>query len=101
MAEEVLISNPPMKSKINWTQVGGAAVMMGAYFGLPITPEFMSALLLVIGVSTQAVTWALRTYWTGRKPTVMEVKAIARTENLVAVPVSDVKPTALANVVLP
>jgi len=60
----------PKTSKINWTQIIAGAAMLGSYFGLHISPEETAAIVVVIGVGGNVVTWVLRTFFTNTKPSV-------------------------------
>lgn len=60
----------PSTSKINWTQIIGAAAMIGSYFGIHLDPPTQTAVAVSIGLATQAITWVLRTWFTNTKPSV-------------------------------
>ena len=58
--------NPPVKSKINWTQIVSAGASALTVFGLDISPETKVAAVAGIGFANNVVTWLWRTWFTGR-----------------------------------
>jgi hypothetical protein len=51
-------------SKINWTQIISFIAMVGALFGLDLSPELQGALVTAIGAVAAVVTIVWRTWFT-------------------------------------
>lgn len=68
--KEVVVVSTPFWSKINWTQFVGAIAMFGTYFGIDLSPEVQTQVVLAIGGVTQLLTWALRTFFTNKQPSI-------------------------------
>ena len=58
------IVKPATKSKINWTQWIAAGASLLAYFGFSLTPEQIAAIILVIQLLGNLVTWVMKTWFT-------------------------------------
>lgn len=68
--KQVAIVSSPATSKINWTQIIGAAAIVGSYFGLNLDPPTQAAVAVSLGLATQGITWVLRTFFTNKQPSV-------------------------------
>lgn len=65
----IAVVNAPAWSKINWTQIIGAGAILGSFFGLHVDAPTQAAIITVIGLATQGVTFLLRTFGHGNPPT--------------------------------
>lgn len=51
-------------SKINWTQVAGFAATLFAYFGLPVDPATLVAIIVGIQAVQSVITVVIRQFFT-------------------------------------
>lgn len=69
----VVIDNPPIASKINWTQIIAFIVGALAAFGIVIPPEYQTIVLQVLALVTPVLTFIFRTWFTGKAATTGEL----------------------------
>lgn len=56
--------NPPVKSKINWTQAVSFIASMLVIFGINLPPETQVAVVALIQAAQSVATWIFRTWFT-------------------------------------
>lgn len=77
----VVIDNPPIASKINWTQMIAFVTGILATFGFVIPAEWQTFVLQGLALITPVLTFIFRTWFTGKEATKTELKAALATKS--------------------
>lgn len=72
--EVVTIDNPPIASKINWTQIVSFSFGLLATLGLVIPEEYRVPTTQFLVIATPILTFILRTWFTGVAATTPQLK---------------------------